>query len=213
VSNSDSTQDEEHLIDGGRFPPSIVYLIGPPAVGRFTVAKAIANLNDAAVVDNQLINIPIFSLLTESPDAEVTKGMWREIDSVRDAVFRMIEEVAPRSVSYVLTNALEDEPESYVLYDRVKRIAASRGSHFLPVVMTCEIEEELRRVQDPSRTERMKIDNIERARRYIENTPFFIPRDDEVLTIDTASLEPDHAAQLILTELMAMASALDVPIL
>jgi predicted Zn-ribbon and HTH transcriptional regulator len=84
----------------------------------------------------------------------------------------MIEEVAPRSVSYVLTNALEDEPEAHVLYDRVKRIAASRGSHFLPVVMTCELEEALRRVRDPSRTERMKLDNIERARQYIENTPF-----------------------------------------
>lgn len=75
MSNSDSIEDDEHLVAGGRFPPSIIYLIGPPAVGKFTVAKAIAKLNDAAVVDNQLINIPIFSLLTEWPDAEVTKGM------------------------------------------------------------------------------------------------------------------------------------------
>jgi len=29
-------------------------------VGKFTVAKAIAEINGAAVVDNQLINLPIF---------------------------------------------------------------------------------------------------------------------------------------------------------
>src|SRR5665213_4174012 len=124
MTSSDSDQRPDHRVGGRSLPPSVIYLIGALAVGKFTVAKAIAEINGAAVVDNQLINLPIFSLLTGWPDAEVTEGMWREIDFVRDAVFRIIEEVAPRSVSYVLTNALEEEPEAYVLYERVKRIAA-----------------------------------------------------------------------------------------
>jgi hypothetical protein len=128
--------------------------------------------------------------------------MWREIDFVRDAVFRMIEEVVPRSVSYVLTNALEEEPEAYVLYERVKRIAASRGSLFLPVVLTCNLEEQLRRVPNVSRTQRMKIDDYERARDYIESTMFFTPVEEDLLTIDTTSLEPCRAAELIIAELL-----------
>jgi adenylate kinase family enzyme len=184
----------------------VIYLIGPLAVGKFTVAKAIAGINGAAVVDNQLINLPIFSLLTGWPNVEVTKDMWREIEFVRDAVFRVIEEVAPRSVSYVLTNVLEDEPEAYALYERVKRIAARRGSIFLPVMLTCELEEELRRIPDPARTQRMKTDDPERARQYIQNTTFFAPREEGLLTIDTTSTEPSRVAELILAELLNMES-------
>jgi hypothetical protein len=91
MTGSDQHQDHERGTGGGPIPPSIVYLLGPPAVGKFTVAQAIANINGAEVVDNQLINLPIFSLLTDWPDAKVTEGMWREVDFVQDAVFGMIE--------------------------------------------------------------------------------------------------------------------------
>ena len=202
MTGSDPHQGDEHTVNERPPPPSIIYLLGSPAVGKLTVAKAIAEINGAAVVDNQLINLPIFSPLTEWPDAEVAEGMWREIDFVRDAVFRMIEEVVPRSVSYVLTNALEEEPEAYALYERVKRIAASRGSLFLPVVLTCDLEEQLRRIPNLSRTQRMKIDDCERARDYIETTMFFTPVEQDLLTIDTTSLEPRRAAELIVAELL-----------
>jgi hypothetical protein len=126
MTGSDQHQGHDDGVDGRPFPPSIIYLLGSLAVGKFTVAKAIAEINGAAVVDNQLINLPIFSLLAGWPYARVTEGMWKEIEVVRDAVFRMIEEVAPRSVSYVLTNALEEEPEAYVLYERVNMATPTR---------------------------------------------------------------------------------------
>ena len=205
MTGSDQRQGHDDDVDDRPFPPSIIYLLGPLAVGKFTVAKAIAEINGAAVVDNQLINLPIFSLLTGWPDAEVTEGMWREIDFVRDAVFRTIEEVVPRSVSYVLTNALEEEPEAYVLYERVKRIAASRGSLFLPVVLTCEREEQLRRIPDPSRTQRLKTDDRERAREYLESTTFFTPGEEDLLTIDTTTMSPGRAADLVVARLLRRA--------
>lgn len=133
--------------------------------------------------------------------------MWREIDVVREAVFRTIEEVTPRSVSYVRINTLEEEPEAYVLYERVKRIAASRGSLFFPVLLTCDREEQLRRITDPSRTQRLKTDNRERAREYLENTTPFIPSEDDLLTINTTTLSPEQAAALVLARL----SRRDVP--
>jgi hypothetical protein len=180
-------------------------LIGAPAVGKYTIAKAIAEVNGAAVVDNQLINLPILSLLTEWPDAEVTKGMWREIESVRDAVFRMIDEVVPRSVSYVLTNALEDDSEAQLLFERIKSLAASRGSEFVPVLLTCERNEQLRRIPDPSRTQRMKMDDPERARSYLESTTFFTPNDENLLTLDTTARDPRAIAGSILDELVKRA--------
>ena len=115
-------------------------------------------------------------------------GMCREIDFVRDAVFRMIEEVPPRSVSYVLTNALEQEPEAYVLCQRVERIT----------VLMCDLEEQLRRIPGSSRTQRLKIDNVERARAYIESTTFFTSGEEDLLTIDTATMSLERAADSIL---------------
>jgi hypothetical protein len=206
MTGPEPNDDSEPHVVGSQIPVSIIYLIGSPGVGKYTVAKAIAEINGAAVVDNQLINLPIFSLLTEWPDAEVSKGMWREIEFVRDAVFRMIEEVVPRSVSYVLTNALEDDSEAYLLYERVKGIAVARGCQFLPVMLTCDRDEQLRRIPDPSRTKRMKIDDLERARNYIESTRFFTPSDEGLVRIDTTSSAPHVVADVILTELVKRAS-------
>ena len=39
---------------------AFIYLIGVPAVGKYTTAKEIARLTGAKVIDNQLVNIPIF---------------------------------------------------------------------------------------------------------------------------------------------------------
>lgn len=202
MTGSDQHQGHDDDVDGRRFPPSIIYLLGSLAVGKYTVAKAIAEINGAVVVDNQLINLPIFSLLSGWPDARVTEGMWREIDVVRDAVFRTIETVTPRSVSYILTNALEEEPEAHVLYERVKRIAASRGSLFLPVVLTCDREEQLRRIPDPTRTQRLKTDNRERAKEYLENTTPFTPDEGDLLTIDTTTMSPGMAARQVVASLL-----------
>lgn len=41
----------------------MIYLIGIPAVGKYTIAKEIARLTQAKLVDNRLINLPVFSIL------------------------------------------------------------------------------------------------------------------------------------------------------
>jgi hypothetical protein len=47
----------------------------------------------------------------------------------------------------------------------------------------------------------MKIDDLERARHYIESTTFFNPNEEDVFTVDTTSSEPSRIAELILEEL------------
>src|SRR5215510_6248325 len=42
---------------------TIIYLIGVPAVGKYTVAKEIGRMTGAKVVDNQLINFPVYSVI------------------------------------------------------------------------------------------------------------------------------------------------------
>lgn len=42
---------------------TVIYLIGIPAVGKYTIAKEIGRMTGAKVVDNQLINLPVFSVV------------------------------------------------------------------------------------------------------------------------------------------------------
>ena len=41
----------------------IIYLFGIPAVGKYTTAKAIAAKTGAIVVDNMLVNLPVFTVI------------------------------------------------------------------------------------------------------------------------------------------------------
>src|SRR5919108_4737711 len=88
---------------------TIIYLIGIPAVGKYTVAKEIGRLTGAKVVDNQLINFPVFSVIGYDGTATFPfpQGAWAHIETIRRAVFATIREFCPPDDSFVLTNVLD----------------------------------------------------------------------------------------------------------
>ncbi|HEX6477597.1 MAG TPA: hypothetical protein VF043_02040 [Ktedonobacteraceae bacterium] len=45
---------------------TIVYLIGYAGTGKYTIAKELARLTGAVIVDNHLINNPVFSIVGAS---------------------------------------------------------------------------------------------------------------------------------------------------
>src|SRR5919201_1991921 len=73
---------------------TIIYLIGIPAVGKYTVAREIGRLTGAKVVDNQLINMPVFSVVGYDGTATFPfpQGAWAHIEKIRRAVFAVIHE-------------------------------------------------------------------------------------------------------------------------
>jgi predicted kinase len=178
--------------------PSIVYLLGYPGVGKYTVAREIARLTGAVVVDNQLINHPILVLLRWDATSDLPPGTLDRAAPIRDAVLSALEEIAPRDLSYVLTNVLDDDEECRALYERVKRIAARRGSVFLPVLLKCDTKEQLRRVTAPERVTRFKIADADKVAQYMRSTPLFVPDDPQLLELDTTHLDPaDAAAEIV----------------
>src|SRR5438105_13761161 len=71
---------------------TIIYLIGIPAVGKYTVAKEIGRMTGARVVDNQLINTPVFSVLGyDGTDAfPFPRGAWAQIEKIHRPVLAAI---------------------------------------------------------------------------------------------------------------------------
>jgi hypothetical protein len=176
----------------------VIYLLGYPGVGKYTIATEIAAMTGAVVVDNQLINHPVLTLLDWDGVSMLPPEIWRPIGQIREAVLAVLEDVAPRSISYVLTNALEDGPEGDALFGRIRRVAAARDSVFLPVVLSCDPAEQARRVTSADRIRRLKTSDAEQLRTYMATTAMYIPADPHLLSLDTTHLSSTQAAEAIL---------------
>ena len=185
----------------------MVYLLGYPGVGKYTVAREIAKLTGAVVVDNQVVTHPILALLEWDAVSDLPPGTLDYAAPIRDAVLSALEEIAPPELSYVLTNVLDDDEESRALYERVKHVAARRAAVFLPVLLTCRREEQLRRVTSPDRVARLKIADPDKVDEYMRSTPPFVPDDPQLLRLDTTDLAPADAASEVLRRLEEVSRA------
>lgn len=178
--------------------PFLIYLLGSPGVGKYTVASEIAAATGAVVVDNQLINHPVLALFDWDGVSTLPREIWQHIAPIREAVLAAIEEIAPHSMSYVLTNALEDDAAGAALFHRIRDIATARGAEFLPVLLTCDLAEQSRRVTSPDRKQRLKLSDPDQLREYVASTRMYTPTDPNLLTLDTTDLTPSQATDAIL---------------
>ena len=187
-------------------PPSIVYLLGYPGVGKYTVGHELARRTGAALIDNQVINHPIFALLNWDGRSQLPPGTLDRTAPIRDAVITALEEIAPRSKSYIFTNVLADDPADIAIYDRLKRAAQLRGAVFLPVMLTCAPDVHLRRVASQDRLPRFKIADPEGVRRLMAAIVLYVPDDAALLTLDTTTAAPAQTAALITEAIGALGS-------
>ena len=141
---------------------TIIHLIGYSGVGKYTIAKELAALTDAKIIDNHLINNPVFSVL-DANSGEYPTGIWRQIDLVRDAVLTTIKNFSPPEYSFVFTHALMDGEEKYQrILDLVMNLAKDRDALYVPVRLICDTEENVKRIVQPQREERLKPTNPDR---------------------------------------------------
>lgn len=85
----------------------------------------------AIVVDNQLINDPVFVPMGvhRGEGIEATNELrGRVVDVMHEAI-----RLAPTRFSYVLTHWLPDKPENSELVERVRVLAAAGQARFVPV--------------------------------------------------------------------------------
>lgn len=181
--------------DGAR--TCVVFLLGYPGVGKRTVGSHLAERLDGVLVDNQLINIPLLTLFKWDGKFLLPTEIWRRAEPIREAVLGTIEDLAPKSNNYVFTNVLEDHESGAAQYDRIRSLARRRGSLFLSVMVDCDVDEEVRRIENPDRVARLKGSDPEGYRRYRRATRLFQPPPDEVVQIDTTNISSRQNAETI----------------
>ncbi len=85
---------------------TIIYLIGFPGTGKYTIALELANRTTIRIVDNQLINNPIFSVIGADGKTRLPNIVWDKVGVIREAVLDSICTLSPPDFSFVFTNVL-----------------------------------------------------------------------------------------------------------
>ena len=181
--------------------PAIVYLIGFPAAGKLTIARALASLADeerhVVVVDNHHINNTIFEVIDTDGVRAPPPRVWDLTSVVRGAVLAAIGELAPRSWSYVFTNVLiAGLDEEFV--EEVAELANARDSAFVPVMLRCDVEELARRIVSEERRRRLKWVDPDALRSMVASAQLVdISAQPNALELDVTSLSPEDSARAI----------------
>jgi hypothetical protein len=162
----------------------------------------LVELLDGVLVDNSLMSIPLLTLFKWDGKFVIPVEIWERVAMVRDAVLGTIEDLAPKSNSYVFTNVLKDDDDGLVQYDQVRSLAQRRGSLFLSVMLDCDVEEQVRRIDAPDRVARLKGSDPEGYRRHRFTTRLFQPPAEDVLALETTKVGPRDNAERIYAALV-----------
>ncbi|MEO6398853.1 MAG: hypothetical protein ABIP13_10335, partial [Tepidiformaceae bacterium] len=175
------------------------HLIGSPAVGKYTIGSLLAAQTGARLVDNHSINNVIFNVINPDGVSPLPAEIWPHVGQVRAAVFDAIANISPPQLSFVFTNFLRGEdPAEQALYEEFVALAEARGSLYLPVLLTCDTAEIVRRIVRPDRRERMKlVDPIQGARMNDEEPPFRTDHPN-AFALDVTSRPPEDSVRAIL---------------
>ena len=178
--------------------PTMYHLIGPPAAGKYTIAKEVASLTGARLVDNHAIANVIFNVLDQDGVKPLPRGIWPQVGKVRRAVLDTIIEFSPREMSFVFTNYMRGEDVAEMaVFEEMVAVAEIRESLYVPVLLVCETSELVRRVGNESRRQRMKLLDPIEAARLNDEVPAFTTDHPNTLRVDTTHTPPRAAAEQI----------------
>lgn len=174
---------------------TLYYLVGPPGSGKRTIGTYLEQLTGAVLLDNHLWNDPVFKAFGADGVRPVPPEIFALSAQVRQAGLAALR-LAPPDRSHILTNYLTARESGREVLENVRGLAAVRGAIFVPVWLSCDLEELARRMPLPERAERLKLRDAGGLRRLLEEGGIQPPPPDAV-HIDTVKLTPADAALLI----------------
>jgi hypothetical protein len=186
----------------------IVYLVGFSGTGKLTVARELALLLKARVVDNHWINNPILGLIDSDRVTPFPEDVWDQIAKVREAVLDTIATLSAPESNFIMTHAgYDDDSEDWKIYNAIARVAERRAALFFPIRLLCAEEELLRRVVSSERTLKLKSMDPEAASRDAKGRNVLAVNHANVMTLDVTALSPQEAARIILTHIQSLSPA------
>lgn len=182
----------------------IVYLVGPPGVGKYTVGKLVAERLSAKLLDNHFWSNPIFEVV-EPDGTALPAGVWDRANDVLSAVLETVARFGPAERNYVFTHAVSDpggHPLDWVIAGQLLWVAERRRASLLVVRLACGEEQLRERISREERRQRFKTTDVGQAQSLAALGPFPISH-DWVLDLNTSGLSAADTADRIEAELIS----------
>ena len=170
---------------------NLIFIYGPPGVGKLTVGKELARLTGYKLFHNH-VTIDWARTILDSN----TEAFWRLVERLR---FAVLEEAARGGVSMIFTFAYV-HPSDTASIDNVREFVERARGRLCFVHLFCDTNVLEERVQSPERAQTGKTASIEGLRREMGEHDYLtpIPGHDN-LRIDNTELEPAAVARQIVT--------------
>jgi hypothetical protein len=149
-------------------------------------------------VDNHYMNNVIFPLVGADGIKPLGPEVWAEVARVRDAVLSTIESLSPPEWSFIFTHVLIDHPGDAATYARIENVARARGSDFVPVTLTCDLDQLTQRMTRPERKDRLKWVDGAALREFVASKELLSVEHPNALEIDTTAMTEDEVAEAVL---------------
>ena len=169
----------------------LVFIYGPPASGKLTVARELGAITGYPVFHNHLVVdmlTPVFEFGSPS-FVGLREGVW----------LKVLTKAAEEDMEGVIFTFVPERTVRREFIDDLSRALESRASETIFVELKCPDEELEQRMENESRADYGKLRSVFEYRRLHESGAFDYPCiTDTNLTIDTSSIEPTQAAEMIL---------------
>jgi len=178
---------------------TILYLIGFSGVGKYTIAQEIVKKTGAKLVDNHLINNPLFSVVKQDGITPLPKAIWAEVATIRKTVYKTIRTLSPPEFSFVFTNLLVDgDAGDRVIYRSVAALAQARKARFVPIRILCSAQEMRKRRNTPDRRKRFKQIDLSKIEWLLKHHEVLHIKHPNLLTLDVSDFTAEQSAKKIL---------------
>ncbi len=175
----------------------LIFLHGPPAVGKRTVAHALAQHLPARVLENH-DSLDLALKIMEFGDP----GFW---DLVTDMRNRLMQAAARTDLEYLITTACYGHPEDLPYFKAWDTIITGEGGRIIPVHLTCRLDTMQTRVGAKDRAARGKITSQNALMAHLDRNDYRMVPHPGGISLSTDDLRPDRAAQKILAHVASLA--------
>jgi hypothetical protein len=187
------------------FENTMVALIGFAGTGKYTIGRELCRRTGAKLIDNHLINNPIFTVVDADGITPLPGAIWGKVKAVRQVVYESIKELSPPDMSFVFTiQLIEKDPEDHGAFADLVELAAGRESLFVPIRLICEVDELCRRIVSPTRIKMLKEVSPESARRRAADHTVLNPSHPNLRTVDVTHKLAIESAEEIIREVKSI---------
>ena len=162
-----------------------------PGVGKLAIAKQLQRRIGGSLLDNHTIFNFAFGLFEFR-----TPEFYEAVRAVRQIAFTLAGRLPP-GVPLTLTSAYADSTFGRENWAAIRAMADARAVPLCNVVLDCSLDENLRRLQSPSRTDLRKLTDPAPLVAMREGRELLADGGDFLLRLDVSALAPDEGASRI----------------